>query len=115
MTRRNRSQKALQRRQWLTRRVSLVVGGLLAVLFVVSFFFGEMGVPTYLRMLDHARELEHEIQEMQRANAEMRVEIQELQHDPQRIEEMARELGLVRKGETVYQFIPEADAGARGE
>ena len=102
MTRRNRSQKALQRRQWFTRRVSLVVGGFLAVLFVVSFFFGEMGVPTYLRMLDHARELEHEIQEMQRANAE-------------RIEEMARELGLVRKGETVYQFIPEADAGARGE
>ena len=66
-------------------------------------------------MLEHARDLEHEIQEMQRATEEMRVGIQELQHDPQRIEGMARELGLVRKGETVYQFIPEADGGARGE
>jgi cell division protein FtsB len=38
----------------------------------------------------------------------LRGEIDRLEHDPSRIEQLARErLGFVRKGETVYQVVPE--------
>ena len=40
-------------------------------------------------------------------NVTLQQDILRLQHDPTKIEQLAREqLGYVRKGETVYQFIP---------
>ena len=43
-----------------------------------------------------------------RDNGALRGEIARLQHDPAKIEQLARErLGYVRKGETVYQLSPD--------
>ena len=59
-------------------------------------------------MLRHAQTLEEEIRELERMSAELQTEIHRVQHDPARIEELARErLGFVREGETVYQIVEE--------
>jgi cell division protein FtsB len=71
-----------------------------------SFIFDEMGVPKYFEMRRHAKQLEQDIHELDRTNGGLRTEIRQVQHDPARIEELARErLGFVRKGETVYQLV----------
>lgn len=107
MIKQNRSHHALHRHKQTLQRVGWVIGGLMIAVLVASFF-GEMSIPKYLGMKKNARSLEQEIQEIARTNAELRQEITRLQKDPARIEEVARErLGLVRKGETVYQIVEE--------
>jgi cell division protein FtsB len=110
MTRKNRSQRALDWERRTSRRVMLALGGGLALALLLSFFMDEMGFPKYLRMLRHARQLEQEITTLQQSNTELQTEISRLQYDPVRMEELARErLGYVRKGETVYQIVPPRD------
>jgi cell division protein FtsB len=109
MTRRNRSQQSVQRIRQTAKRVALVVGGIFAVALTVSLFFDEMGVRRYIAMQKHARELELDIKELEQTNGDLRVEVRRIQHDPARIEELARErLGFVKKGETVYQLVSES-------
>jgi cell division protein FtsB len=75
----------------------------------ISLFFDEMGVRRYIAMQKHARELELDIKELEQTNGDLRTEVKRIQHDPARIEELARErLGFVKKGETVYQLVPES-------
>ena len=109
MSRRN--QRSRQVKRWRTAlwSVVLVAAGLLASLLIVSVFFDDMGVRKYLGMLNHAHLLEQEIRDLEHRNAELRTDIYRTQHDPARIEELARErLGYVKKGDTVYQIVPEA-------
>lgn len=100
-------------RQWLDwqrRMVTVVqvVGAGACVWLLVALFFGEMGLPRYLAMRDHAAQLDHDILALRQDNAGLRGEIARLQRDPAKIEQLARErLGYVRKGETVYQLSPE--------
>jgi cell division protein FtsB len=109
MTRRNRSQQSVQRIRQTAKRIALVVGGIFAVALTVSLFFDEMGVRRYIAMQKHARELELDIKELEQMNGDLRIEVRRIQHDPARIEELARErLGFVKKGETVYQLVPES-------
>ena len=86
-----------------------MVGGIFTVALTVSLFFDEMGVRRYISMQKHARELELDIKELEQMNGDLRIEVRRIQHDPARIEELARErLGFVKKGETVYQLVPES-------
>ncbi len=106
MTKRNHTHHAMDRRRGTFKKIAVILGGGAVTMLVGSLFFGEMGVPQYLRMLSHAQQLEREIRDLERANADLRTEIERVQHDPVRIEELARErLGLVRPGETVYQIV----------
>jgi cell division protein FtsB len=106
----------MQRRRRRSRGVALIVGGIFAAVLAVSFFFDEMGLRKYVGMLQHARELQQDIQELERANAELRLDISRIQHDPARIEELARErLGFVKKGDTVYQLIQEPELKEKGQ
>ncbi|MBX3329382.1 MAG: septum formation initiator family protein [Nitrospira sp.] len=99
-------------RQWLEWRqrvliVMQVVGAGSCVWLFVALFSGEMGLTRYLSMRDHARGLEQELSALRRENATLQRDITRLQHDPAKIEQLAREqLGYVRKGETVYQLTP---------
>jgi len=101
-------------RQWLDWQRRLVtvahyVGLGACALLLAALFFGEMGLPRYLAMRDHAQQLELDIMELQRTNRTLRAEIDRLERDPVKIEQLARErLGLVRKGETVYQLVPDS-------
>ena len=100
-------------RQWLDwqRRmvvVAQVLGVGACIWLLVALFVGEMGLPRYLSMRNHAGQLEHELSALRRENASLQGDIARLQHDPAKIEQLARErLGYVRKGETVYQFSPD--------
>ena len=106
MMRRNRTHDTVKRRTRLFGRIAMLAGGVFAVTLGVAFFFGDMGVFKYLKMRDHARQLEQELKDLERTNAEIRTEIKRTQSDPARIEELARErLGYVRPGETVYQIV----------
>jgi cell division protein FtsB len=106
MMRRNRTHDTVNRRMRLFGRVAMLAGGVFAVVLGVAFFFGDMGVFKYLQMRDHSRQLEQELKDLERANAELKTEIKRTQNDPVRIEELARErLGFVRPGETVYQIV----------
>jgi cell division protein FtsB len=106
VTRRNQSRTILERRERASRGLILLVGSVVGLMLAISFFFDERGVPKYLEMLGRTERLAGEIVELQKTNTELRTEIGRLQHDPARIEELARErLGFVRKGETVYQIV----------
>jgi cell division protein FtsB len=84
----------------------LAIGTGTIVVLIASFFIDDMGLPRYVSMLKHARQLEQEIKDLQESNTELRNEVSRIQHDPARVEELARErLGYVRKGETVYQLV----------
>lgn len=99
-------------RQWLQWRqrvlvVMQVIGAGGCVWLFVALFSGEMGLTRYLSMRDHAGNLEQELSALRRENALLQRDITRLQHDPAKIEQLAREqLGYVRKGETVYQLVP---------
>ncbi|HMU55629.1 MAG TPA: septum formation initiator family protein [Nitrospira sp.] len=101
-------------KQWLDWQRRIVTGAQYAglgacLLLLLALCFGEMGLPRYFAMKDHARQLETEILDLQRGVAGLRGDIDRLEHDPLKIEQLAREqLGYVRKGETVYQLLPEA-------
>ena len=104
MTRRNRS-RSPQHRRLVARRI-LLIGLVFGTVLLGSFIFDEMGVPKYFEMRRHAKQLEQDIRELERTNGRLRSEMHQIQHDPARIEELARErLGFVRKGETVYQLV----------
>jgi len=101
-------------RQWLgwQRRmvtVAKVAGAGACLWLLIALFFGEMGLPRYLTMRNHATQLEGELASLRGENASLRGDIAKLQHDPSKIERLARErLGYVRKGETVYQLSPDS-------
>jgi cell division protein FtsB len=68
----------------------------------------------YVLMRGHASNLEQELSTLHRENTVLQQDIDRLQHDPAKIEQLAREqLGYVRKGETVYQLAP--DLGKKRE
>jgi cell division protein FtsB len=100
-------------KQWLDWQRRIIAGahyvGLGAcLLLLAALCFGEMGLPRYFDMRDHARQLETEILDLQRGVMGLHSDIDRLEHDPLKIEQLAREqLGYVRKGETVYQLLPE--------
>lgn len=102
-------------RQWLEwqQRVLIIVqvigaGG--CIWLFVALFSGEMGLTRYFSMRDHATNLELELSGLRRETAMLQRDITRLQHDPAKIEQLAREqLGYVRKGETVYQLAPDPE------
>lgn len=111
ITKRNRGRQWLD---WQRRMVTLAhyIGAGACLLLLLALCFGEMGLPRYFAMRDHAQQLEVDIQELQRTTRALRGDIDRLEHDPGKIEQLARErLGYVRKGETVYQVVPDSSQG----
>ncbi|NGZ02520.1 MAG: hypothetical protein CV090_05665 [Nitrospira sp. WS238] len=106
VVKRNRGRRWLERE----RRILTVVqvGGVAGcVWLLVALFSGEMGLTRYMSMREQATSLEHELTALRRESLELQQDIHRLQHDPTKIEQLAREqLGYVRKGETVYQLVP---------
>lgn len=106
MIKRNRGRQWLE---WQRRVVTVahVIGVAGCVWLLVALFSGEMGLTRYLSMREQARSLEQELSTLRRESVELQQDINRLQHDPAKIEQLAREqLGYVRKGETVYQLVP---------
>jgi cell division protein FtsB len=83
---------------------------LIPVLLIVSVmifftFFGDKGLLKVYRQRRELKEIERANIELQQENERLRAEINNLRTNRKYIEELARrELGLVKKGEIVYQF-----------
>jgi len=104
-------------RQWLDWQRRLVtsahyIGAAICLLLLVVLVFGDMGLLRYISMREHAQQLNFDLQELQRTTNGLRADVDRLEHDPAKIEQLARErLGYVRKGETVYQLVPSPSQG----
>lgn len=91
-----------------TRRV--VVASLAALFFfylLASFFLGERGVVKDVRLRDEKASIEEEVEDLRKSNSELAREVELLKNDPAYIERLAREQGLVKDGELVYQYEKE--------
>ena len=91
-----------QRRwQFALRWVSLGV----TLYLLLFFFFGEMGLPHFLRMREVHAQLGEELRALRMENNGLKQKIGRLTQDTDYIERLARDqLGLVREGEWVYEF-----------
>ncbi len=68
-------------------------------------FFGDKGLLQVYRLRRELKEIERVNMELQQENDRLRAEIDNVKTNKKYVEELARrELGLVKKGEIVYQF-----------
>jgi cell division protein FtsB len=78
---------------------------LLIVLLLGLALFGDKGIMRMLQAHRQKASLEQKLTELKAKNAALRQEITALRSDRHYIEEVARqELGMVKKGELIYQF-----------
>ena len=78
-----------------------------AALFLVVFFPGYAKIQ---ELRQKNKELELNIRKLQRDNLAMRQERDKMEKDPDYLERVGRaQLGIVKKGETVYKLVPEQE------
>jgi len=88
-----------------TKRVVLLSLAALFVFYLIaSFFLGERGVVKDIKLRREKAVLEKEVEELNKSNAELTREVEMLKDDPEYIERLAREQGLVKDGALVYQY-----------
>ena len=92
---------------FLRRYNKKVLITILLLVSVMAFFtfFGDKGLLQVYRLKKELREIERGNWELEKENERLRAEIYRLRTNRDYVEELARrELGLVKKGEVVYQF-----------
>ena len=86
------------------RRIFIPILLIISVMIFFTFF-GDKGLLKVYRLRRELKEIERANMELQQENERLRAEINNLRTNGKYIEELARrELGLVKKGEIVYQF-----------
>jgi cell division protein FtsL len=103
-------------RSWFRSRLVLVA--ILLLLLMAVSLVGDRGLLRLYQLHQTRAALIREIQQVSAANVVLAEEVRALRTDPGRIEAIAREeLGLVKPGETVYEFRaaapPQPSADAR--
>lgn len=93
----------------LLERLPIVGAFLMMSLLAGTMFFNADGLPLYFHVRENRQQLIKQIEQLEYMNIAMQQDIVRIQSDPQRLEELARNrLGMVREGETVYQFVEPA-------
>ena len=102
------NKKYVSRGFWgdLFERLPIVGAFLIMSMLAGMMFFNADGLPLYFQVRENRQNLIEQIQQLEHINASMQEDIIRIQKDPHRLEELARNrLGMVRQGETVYQFV----------
>jgi cell division protein FtsB len=89
------------------RRLILSTLGILIVTYLtLTLVFGENGLLRYLELRSVKSEFEAEIRTIERQNEELKRQIEAIKEgkDPNLIEELAREQGLTKEGEIIFQY-----------
>lgn len=98
-----------ERRRW--RRRLRVVGAAVLLLGIFAAV-GERGIIRLYRLARTRADLALEIGRLNEANQQLAEQARALREDPSRLEAIARdELGLVRPGESIYDFRPTRPQG----
>ena len=86
--------------------ISLSVPILLILILQYRFWFDDTGVVATWQLQDQMLELDHDIAAQRIRNDGLQVEVTDLRHSDELIEEKAREdLGLIGKDETFYLML----------
>jgi cell division protein FtsB len=81
--------------------------GLVVLLLAILSAVGERGLIPLYRLSRTRAELQREVTRLRESNAQLAGEVRALREDAVRLEAIARdELGLVRPGDSVYDFRP---------
>lgn len=107
------NKKHISRGFWgdLFDRLPLVGAFLIMSVLAGTMFFNADGLPLYFQMRENRQHMIEQIQQMEYINVTMQEDITRIKSDPLRLEELARNrLGMVRKGEKVYQFVEPASS-----
>ncbi len=89
----------------LRRKALIVLFWFIALSLLFNSLFGDMGLIQGHRQRRLLARLEEEVLTLRRANDRLAGDIDDLKHDPYRIEQIAREeLGLGRPGEILFLF-----------
>jgi cell division protein FtsB len=83
-------------------RLGTVLLGALAGVLVIEGLLGDRGLLAMRRAQREHRTVVAALERTRAENDRLRDAIQGLRHDPARLEEAARELGLIRPGETLF-------------
>jgi cell division protein FtsB len=87
------------------RRFLRTIYWFLAVSVLFNLVFGEMGLIQGFRQRSKVTRMELDVESLQARNATLMTRIDDLRHNPYRIETIARqELGLCRPGEIIFLF-----------
>ena len=89
----------------VSRTVFLGIAGLSLILLGVAIL-RTGGILDLLRLTERVSAMRAEMTALEDENGRLRAQVRRLRNEPQEIERIARDvLGLVRPGETVYEFI----------
>jgi cell division protein FtsB len=103
----NRTAKQAEAVRKKKRTLFVAAGALFIFYLMASFFLGERGLFRYMKMRQEKAALTADIASLKSSNAELQKKVESLKTDPEYIESLAREQGLVKDGETVYQYEDE--------
>jgi cell division protein FtsB len=89
----------------VTLKAVVLLAGVLSVVFAVSFFFSDRGLPELQHARKRVAKLHTDIARLEAENTRLRAEIDSVKRSSYAIERIAREdLGMSRKGEVVYML-----------
>lgn len=89
----------------VTLKAVVLLASVLSVVFAVSFFFSDRGLPELQHARTRVTQLRKDIARLETENTRLRAEIDSVKKSSYAIERIAREdLGMSRKGEVVYML-----------
>ncbi|HYC61252.1 MAG TPA: septum formation initiator family protein [Thermoanaerobaculia bacterium] len=96
----------------VTLKAVVLLAAVLSIVFAVSFFFSDRGLPELQHARTRVAELRRNIAHLEAENTRLRAEIDSVKRSSYAIERIAREdLGMSRKGEVVYMLPKTRPAG----
>ena len=88
------------------RSILLLILSLFLILGLLTFF-GDKGILHLLRLRKEMSRIQEDNRKIEAENRKLREEVKRLQNEKRYVEEIARkELGMVKEGEVIYQFVP---------
>jgi cell division protein FtsB len=92
-------------------RLLIAILVLLLVSLQLTLWFGEGSLSEVWQLRQQVDRQQRENEQLRDRNAALEAEVRDLKQGLEAIEERARnELGMVKKGESFYQIVPEASA-----
>lgn len=101
---RNVRHKQVQDNMKKSRIICLTFGIMLFIYLTINLIIGEKGLLKYIKLKAIKNTFVAETEAMKKQNEDANTQVEALQNEPDRVEELAREYGLTKKGELIFKF-----------